>query len=272
MNDELEAFYSDRKEAERLLHGIGQLEVVRTRELLTAVLPPAPAVIYDVGGGTGDHAAWLAEQGHTVHLLDAVPDHVERAATNHGSLASVQIGDARALPWPDKSGDVALLMGPLYHLVERHDRLKALQEARRVTRKNGVLFAVIIPRWASALVGMMRGWTYDSDYAAMVRQELVTGFHRRPGTWPRLFMDGFFHSRAEIQEEVLATGFELARCAPIEGPAWMSQDFDASWQDAGKRQRILELSRLAENDPDLFAASPHVAIVCRPGHALTRPE
>lgn len=65
-------------------------------------------------------------------------------------------------------------MGPLYHLAERHDRLKALQEARRVISKNGIRFAVIIPRWASALVGMMNGWTYDSDYAAMVRQELVT--------------------------------------------------------------------------------------------------
>jgi hypothetical protein len=111
--------------------------------------------------------------------------------------------------------------------------LTALQEARRVMRKSGLLFAVIIPRWASALVGMMRGWTYDSDYASMVRQETVTGVHRRPGTWPRLFMDGLFHSRSEIEAEVSATGFELKRCASIEGPAWMSQDFDACWQDAG---------------------------------------
>jgi SAM-dependent methyltransferase len=264
MNDELQAFYSERSEAARLLHGIGQLEAVRTRELLTKILPAVPAVVYDVGGGTGHHAAWLADQGHTVHLLDPVRDHVERASSDHRSLASAQIGDARALPWPDRSGDVVLLMGPLYHLAERHDRLRALQEARRVISKNGRLFAVIVPRWSSTLVGMMHGWTYDSDYAAMVRQEIVTGLHRRPSTWPRLFVDGFFHSRSEIEAEVSVTGFELERCAAIEGPAWMSQDFNASWQDAAKRQRILELSRHAENDPDLFAASPHVAIVCRP--------
>jgi hypothetical protein len=78
-------------------------------------------------------------------------------------------------------------------------------------------------------------------------------------------MNGFFHSRTDIEAEVSAAGFELERCTSIEGPAWMSQDFDASWQDEGKRQCILEVSRLAENDPDLFAASPHVAIVCRPG-------
>jgi SAM-dependent methyltransferase len=264
MSDELQTFYAERSEEERLLHGIGQLEVVRTRELLTEILPAGPAVIYDVGGGTGHHAGWLAEQGHTVHLLDPVRDHVERAATNHRSLASAQIGDARGLPWPDCSGDVVLLMGPLYHLAERHDRLKALQEARRVVTQNGILFAVIIPRWASALVGMIRGWTYDSTYASMVREELITGVHRRPSTWPRLFMDGFFHSRTDIEAEVSAAGFELEGCRSIEGPAWLSEDFDASWRDAAKRLRILELSRHAENDPDMFGASPHIAVVCRP--------
>src|ERR1700742_476509 len=77
MTDDLQTFYSSRPEAERLLRGIGQLEAVRTRELLTEILPPSPAVVYDVGGGTGYYAAWLAAQGHTVHLLDPVAAHVE---------------------------------------------------------------------------------------------------------------------------------------------------------------------------------------------------
>jgi len=40
-----------------------------------------------------------------------------------------------------------------------------------------VLFAVIIPRWASALVGLQHGWADDPDYSSMVMQELATGLH-----------------------------------------------------------------------------------------------
>ncbi|KRE97675.1 hypothetical protein ASG87_15615 [Frateuria sp. Soil773] len=260
---ELEGFYADRPEAERLFRGTGQLELVRTRELLDSVLPAAPAVVYDVGGGTGHHAAWLAGRGYEVHLIDPVPEHVARASREYGTLASVQVGDARSLPWPDASANAVLLMGPLYHLVERSDRLLALREARRVLAKHGVLFAVVVPRWASALVGMQHGWTYDGSYAAMVHRELSTGQHRRPGEWPRLLMDCFFHDSSDIEAELSATGFESIRCRAIEGPAWMSQDFDTSWQDPTRREQILELSRAAENVPELLAASPHVAVIAR---------
>lgn len=261
---DLQHFYSIRPEDERLRHGIGQLESVRTRELLASVLPPVPATIYDVGGGTGHYAGWLAEQGYTVHLLDLVPEHVHRAAAEHPRLASAVVGDAHALPWPDRSADVVLLMGPLYHLPTREDRLQALAEARRVLKSEGLLFGVIIPRWASALGGMLRGWTDDPEYARMVREEITTGLHRRPESWPQLFVDGFFHSQTDLQTELAATGFHRLRTAAIEGPAWMWRDFDEAWRDPARRERILEMARRAEHDSEVLAASPHVAVVCRP--------
>jgi SAM-dependent methyltransferase len=259
----LDGFYAERPEADRLLQGLGRLELVRTRELLSEALPAPPAVIGDVGGGTGPYAGWLAANGYEVHKIDPVERHVAWAARDHPTLASVQVGDARRLPWSARSCDAVLLMGPLYHLTERQDRLQALREAGRVLREGGTLFAVVIPRWASALVGMERGWIYDDDYAAMVRQELATGRHRRPDRWPRLFMDGFFHDLVDLQSEIEAAGFALERCAAIEGPARLSRDFDDAWQDAAKRERILQLSRAAEGVPELLAASPHVAVIAR---------
>jgi SAM-dependent methyltransferase len=260
---DLQHFYSTRQEGERLQRGVGQLESARTRELLASVLPAVPATLYDVGGGSGHYAGWLAEQGYTVHLLDPVPDHA-RAAAGHPHLASAVAGDARALPWPDHSADAVLLMGPLYHLTNREDRLQCLREARRVLRSDGILFAVVIPRWASALVGMLRGWTEDADYAGMVREEITTGMHRRPDSWPQLFMDGWFHTQACLEAELVESGFGRLRTAAIEGPAWMWRDFDEAWQDPERRERILELARLAEQDPEVVATSPHVAVVCRP--------
>ena len=255
------SFYSERGEHERLARGIGRLEAVRTIELLARYLPAAPAVVYDLGGATGYYARWLGERGYAVHLIDAVAAHVEAARRHCPQLASATVGDARRLPWTDRSADAVLFMGPMYHLTERRDRIAALAEARRVLRPGGVLFGVVIPRWASTLIGMLRGWVYDDDYAAMVRQEILTGRHARPPSWPRLFMDGFFHSTGDLDGEVAEAGFAMRCRLAIEGPAWMAQEFDLAWDDPPKRERILELSRLAERDDDIVAGSPHVAFV-----------
>src|SRR5215211_5517048 len=104
-----------------------RLEFLRTRELLQRQLPSPPAVVLDVGGGTGVHASWLAGRGYHVHLVDIVPQHV-RAAAEHG-LVTAEVGDARRLTQSDASVDAVLLLGPLYHLVARAERIAALAEA-----------------------------------------------------------------------------------------------------------------------------------------------
>ncbi|HEX3358730.1 MAG TPA: class I SAM-dependent methyltransferase [Tepidisphaeraceae bacterium] len=256
----IEAFYDARSEGDRLHQGIGRLEAVRTLELLTRFLPPPPAIIADVGGGTGYYARWLTERGYIVHLLDIVPAHVDAARKVQPPPASATLGDARHLPWTDASADAVLLMGPLYHLKERSDRVRAFSEARRVLRPNGLLFGVVIPRWASTLIGMLRGWTFDDAYAAMVRQEITEGQHLPPTDWP-LFMEGFFHNSKDLHDEARAGGFDVRLQAAIEGPAWLSQEFDSAWEDPKKRERILQLARLAEGDPEILAASPHIAFI-----------
>ena len=93
------------------------MEFLRTQKLLADVLPPEPAVVLDVGGAAGAHAEPLAALGYEVHLIDPVPLHVEQARGVPG-LASVAVGDARALDWSDASVDAVLLLGPLYHLTD----------------------------------------------------------------------------------------------------------------------------------------------------------
>jgi protein-L-isoaspartate O-methyltransferase len=73
----------------------GRLEYLRTQELIRRWLPRPAVSVLDVGGGTGVHAAWLAADGHTVHVVDPVPSHVEAAASLHGVTA--EIGDARRM-------------------------------------------------------------------------------------------------------------------------------------------------------------------------------
>jgi SAM-dependent methyltransferase len=130
-------FYSDGTyERDRLRMGRGQLELVRTQQLLRRLLPAPRARVLDIGGGPGTHAAWLAGDGYDVQLIDLVPELVEQAKRCAGDppTFAVRQGDARELDEPDNSADVVLLLGPLYHLPERDDRRRALAQARRVLR------------------------------------------------------------------------------------------------------------------------------------------
>lgn len=81
-------------------------------------------------------------------LIDPVELHVVQARTAHPGLIAVQ-GDARRLDQADCSADVVLLPGPMYHLVERSDRIAALRETLRVLRPSGVVFVAAISRWVA---------------------------------------------------------------------------------------------------------------------------
>ncbi len=209
LSDEIVAHYADGYEAERLSNRASRLESARTQELVLRYLPSPPAVIYDIGGGPGAYACWLARLGYEVHLVDALPLHVElarqaAAAQPDAPLASVSLGDARALDRSDESVDVALLFGPLYHLTEQSDRLAALGEARRVVRPGGILLAAGISRFASTLSGLHEGLFDDPVFERIVEQDLQDGQHRNPTNHPEYFTTAYFHHPAELQAEVEA--------------------------------------------------------------------
>jgi ubiquinone/menaquinone biosynthesis C-methylase UbiE len=265
--DEAREFYRVSNERQRLSRGIGLVERDRMRELFERLLPSPPSVVYDIGGGAGVHSIWLAGRGYQVHLLDIVAEHVEAARSDAREagveLAGCAQGDALSLPWEDQSCDVALLMGPLYHLTERDDRLHALAEARRVLKPGGLLLAVGIPQHASTFVGLQRGWVEDDAYMAMLRREWDDGQHLRPPGWARLFSRAYFHAPNSLRAELESAGFGETQLLAIEGPIWMAPDFGQRWAEPDARNKLLEVARLLESDPGGWATSPHLLAVGR---------
>ncbi len=248
--------YSAYDESERLKHDIGPLELARTRELMVRTLPPPPAEVVDVGGATGVYSFWLAGLGYRVRLVDIVPRHIEqaaRAAREPGTpqLVGMSVGDARHLELADDSADAMIMHGPLYHLPLREDRLRAIEEARRVLRPGGVLLAFAITRYAGLIYGLRRGLVFDPAYLRMTVAEVQTGRRENPPEWLRTFPSAFFHHPDELAAELAEGGLVHEGTLGILGPAWMVPDLDASWADEGQREAILQIARLTENEPVL---------------------
>jgi len=254
-HDAMLAHYRQCNEAARLTRaGHSRLELERTRELLIRFLPPTPARILDVGGGTGVHAAWLTTAGYRVQLVDAVPEHVE-TALSYGTFGAA-LGDARRLVEPDASVDGVLLLGPLYHLTSAGDRHVALREAHRVLRPGGVLLAAAISRHMAVLDWAAAGGLTD-EIVARLRPMLATGEHDTTLG----FAPAHFHRADEFAEEVTAAGYADVRVLGIEGPAWPAVDAADDDRRPDIMASALRCARLLEDDPAVVAASGHLMAV-----------
>jgi ubiquinone/menaquinone biosynthesis C-methylase UbiE len=266
---EIEGHYQEGGEWQRLLTERGELERLRTQAILARDLPPAPAAIFDVGGAAGVYAFLLAKQGYQVHLIDPVPLHLEQArahaAATGVALTSIAPGDARRLDIASGTADAVLLLGPLYHLVEHSDRLRALREALRILKPHGVLFAAAVSRFASLLDGLSSGFFQDAGFRDIVAADLATGQHRNAMNNPAYFTTAYFHRPEDLAGEVREAGFSDARILGIEGPGWTAARLPEIWADLAQRERLMEFLSSIEHEPAIQGASAHLmAVAHRP--------
>jgi SAM-dependent methyltransferase len=126
---------------------------------LRAALAGAPGRrLVDVGGGTGNYALALREEGWEPLVIDRSEAMLARAAEK--GLATLR-GDAQALPLGDASADAVMLVSMLHHV---DDPGRALAEARRVLAPGGRLALMAFTRedleglWFSDYFPSTRAW------------------------------------------------------------------------------------------------------------------
>ncbi|MFN2232901.1 MAG: class I SAM-dependent methyltransferase [Anaerolineales bacterium] len=264
--DKVVAYYSNFNEQSRLSDYWGQIEYLRTQNIISRFLKKSPSVILDVGGAAGRYSCWLAQKGHQVHLIDPVPLHIQQAqaasdAQPEAPLASCKIGDARHLEFDDGTADVILLLGPLYHLIEAQDRARSLSEAYRVLKSGGHLFAAGISRYASTIDGLDSGYFLDPVFQQIMQDDLKTGYHRNPTNHPAYFTDTFFHHPEELMAEVTGSGFEISGLFAVEGISYLTKDLEKNWYVESYREFLLKIIAEIEQEPSLMGASPHIMCV-----------
>lgn len=269
--DELRAYYERDEERDRLSRGAGRLEFERTAELLERFLPPPPAVVADIGGGPGRYALWLADRGYTVRHRDAMPNHVAHLEVDRQDrVIETRVGDARNLDFEDESVDVVLLLGPLYHLSRRSDRLQALAEAKRVVRPEGRVIAAAISRWAARLDAIIAKRMYLKAPSIL---ELVDDVERTgvlPPVEASSFL-GYTHRPLQLRREAADAGLVVSDVLCIEGAAALMQDLDERAASPSEWKVVLDAARATESVPELLGVGPHLLLIAsRPAASLSR--
>jgi SAM-dependent methyltransferase len=191
--------------------------------------------------------------------VDVVPAHVAEAS-QQGTF-SAAVGDACDLAEPDGAYDVALLLGPLYHLTGAADRARALSEARRVVRPGGMVVAAFITRSAAVLDGYAKGWIDRPGALDLVAEHLRDGsaVSARAG----FSTVSYFHWPSEARGELESSGLELLGMFGVEGPGWVASNFDERWGTAEGRETVLESARVCETHPESLSLSAHLLAFCR---------
>lgn len=257
LDPSLEKYYSEGDEKSRL--AALPLERDRTLQILKKWLPSPPATILDVGGAAGVYAFHLAEMGYQIHLIDPVPEHIaqakEREKKERKKLSSCSVGDARKIDQKDESADAVLFLGPLYHLIERKDRMLALSEARRVLKPGALLFAAGISRFASLMDAMHKGVLYTK--LKVIEEDLKDGIHRKISTGLTF---GYLHRPSELKEELETSGFKNVSVRAIEGPVWEKRTVEAL-QHESEWEKLLQILEKIETEEEIVGASAHLMAI-----------
>jgi SAM-dependent methyltransferase len=224
------AAFGDR-EWQRLERDEGAVEFEVTTAMLARHLPTSGRVL-DIGGGPGRYAAWLADRGYRVALADLSPALLDLARSRlsdgpgrAGAVEEITEADARDLsPWPDRSFDAVLSLGPFYHLTDPNDRERAVSELARVVRPGGIVFVALMP-WLGFVrrtiwVADERRHLVDAAFVAALRDHGVFtndvpgrfthGYGVRPAEVVPFFESHGFATRTFVSTHGFANGIESA--------------------------------------------------------------
>lgn len=164
------------------------------------------------------------------------------------------------LPYTDNFFDVVLMLGPLYHLLEKNDRHLAIRESYRVLKKGGILLTATISRFASMFDGFFENLVEDPDFVAIMKKDLLTGIHLNPTT-KNYFTSSYFHTPEEISQELEGNGYTSVKCFSIDGFGWLLPKIDDKLKDEKYTKLLFDTLRQTETERSLIGISAHLLTI-----------
>jgi SAM-dependent methyltransferase len=256
MTSELEKYYNKFCEDKRLTRKYGQVEYITSMKYIHDYLEDNKnAKILDVGAGTGRYSVQLANEGYDVTAVELVK-HNLGVLKSKGSTVKAYQGTALDLSrFSDDTFNMTLVFGPMYHLYTFEDKVKALQEAKRVTKPGGVILVAYCMNEYSVIT---YGFKENNISSSIDNGKLTEDFHvvSKPE-------DLYDYVRIEdinkLNEEVKLQRIKLVAA---DGPAnYMRTVISAMDEDTFKLFMDYHFSTCER--PDLLGASGHTLDILR---------
>lgn len=172
---ELELYYNKFNEDKRLTRRHGYVEFVTSMKYIHKYLEEFnnPKIL-DIGAGTGRYSVALAEEGYDVTAVELVKYNLGILKKKNSSVKAYQGNATKLSRFEDESFDLTLLFGPMYHLYSHEDKLKALNEAKRVTKKGGIILVAYVMNEYSVIT---YGFKQNNIKECMENNKLTKDFH-----------------------------------------------------------------------------------------------
>ena len=230
---------------------------------------PMNGDILDNGAGPGKYSMQLANEGYKVTLTDLTPKLVELAKNKalelkleknfHGFYAA----DARDLSFlKDQQFDASLMLGPLYHLQEESNRIKAVKELYRVTKKGGIVFVAFMPRIRHVLTSLMHPENWKPNNQMDNIEQFSQSGHFNHEDKGR-FTGAYYFNIEEIKPFMEKHGFESLDLIGSNIGTLLSSDNWSYWREKGGNEfeKVIRFLTENANDPNILGISSHILYI-----------
>lgn len=177
MNEEnLITYYNKFNEDKRLKTRHGQVEYLITMNYIHKYLRANDKIV-EIGAGTGQYSVNLANEGYDVTAVELVKHNLREIERKNNKIKTI-LGNAINLKKiPDNSFDLTLLLGPMYHLISKKEKIQALKEAQRITKKNGIIMVAYCMNDYSVLI---HGFRDNNIKESLENNDIDKNFHITP--------------------------------------------------------------------------------------------
>lgn len=201
----LTSFYRDGAENKRLVSKHGAIEFITTTKYINKYLNEGDKIL-EIGSGTGRYSLYYAHKDYEVDAIELVEENLKVLKDNILPTDNIRAIQGNALDlsmYPNETFDITLLLGPMYHLFTREEKIKCLSEALRVTKKGGVVFVAYCQFDASMIqTGFIRNM-----YDFLVENNLLDNETILPISNP----NGIFELYRKEQIDELNLNFDIDR-------------------------------------------------------------
>lgn len=228
---------------------------------------PKPGRVCDIGSGPGRYAIELIRKGYSVTLFDLSDELIQLAkaklADLHLQAEALIVGDAKEMDaLTTASFDAALLMGPMYHLIDRGDRLQALSHVLRLLKPQGVALITYLNSWGLIRTGFsdFPAWYQDIAVLRAMLEE-----HVFPGNRLSDFTECYWSTPEAAIREVQGAGFEVISYGGAQGFAGGMRPLleQLASENAAAYENIVQVAAEMCELPQYRDSTEHLHLVVR---------